>query len=445
MSTRTRKVCAALVAGAFALTGLAACSSDSADDGKGSVYYLNGKPEQDAAFQKIAKEYTQKTGVPVKIVTAASNTNEQTLKSEISKKDAPTMFGINGPMGLKTWQKYAADLTDTKWAKSIKDDNLALKGEDGKVYGLPLAVEGYGLIYNQDIFDKYFAMDGAKAKNMEEINNFQKLKEVADDMQAKKADLGIDGAFASTSLATGEDWRWQTHLSNIPMFYEYKDENITDTDNAKFKYNDEYKNIFDLYLKDSTVEPALTPNKTVTDSMSEFAQGKAAMVQNGNWAWSQIKDVSGNVVKEDKIKFMPIYTGHEGEEKQGLAIGTESFTAINAKASKADQKATQDFIEWLFTTDEGKKHVVEDLGFIAPYKDFTDRDIPTDPLAQQVAQSMNDTDKETITWVFTTYPSQQFKNDFGAALQQYASGNEKWDQVVKTFTDSWANEKSMLK
>ncbi|MCI5826256.1 MAG: ABC transporter substrate-binding protein [Arcanobacterium sp.] len=437
-----KKFLAGTIVAAFALTGLAACSggSNGASD-KGSVYFLNWKPEQEKQFKEIAAEYTKAKGVQVKVVTAASGTYEQTLKSEISKSDAPTLFQINGPVGLKSWQKYAADLSGTDFAKALKDPNLALKGEDGKIYGVPAAVEGYGIIYNQAIFDKYFAMPGAKAKSMAEVNNFAKLKAVADDMQAKKAELGIDGVFASTSLATGEDWRWQTHLADLPVFYEYRDAKVTDEKQLTLKYANNFKNIFDLYLKDSTVAPTLAPSKTVTDSMAEFALGKAAMVQNGNWAWSQIKDVQGNVVKEDQIKYLPIYTGVNGEEKQGLNVGTEAFMAVNAKASEANQKATIDFINWLYLSDEGKKHVINDLGFIAPFTNYSATDVPNDPLAKEIAKYTADKDKYVVSWVFTTFPSQKFKEDLGQALAQYASGKQSWDDVVKIWKDGWAAEK----
>src|SRR5699024_7228894 len=133
------------------------------------------------------------------------------------------------------------------------------------------------------IFDKYIATSGAKIKSTDEITSYQKLKEVAEDMQAKKDELGIEGAFASTSLTSGEDWRWQTHLANAPIWQEYQDKGVEDTNEIEFSYNKEYKNLFDLYLENSTVEKSLAPSKTVSDSMAEFAQGKAAMVQNGNW------------------------------------------------------------------------------------------------------------------------------------------------------------------
>ena len=212
-----------------------------------------------------------------------------------------------------------------------------------------------------------------------------------------------------------------------------------------FKYSDQYKNIFDLYINNSTCKPTLLGSKTVTDSMSEFALGKCAMVQNGNWAWSQISKVDGNTVKENEIKFMPIYTGVKGEEKQGLCIGTENYFSVNNKASEADQKATKDFIDWLYTSDKGKDLVTNELGFISPFDTFSDEESPQDPLAKEVIKFLGDKDLYNVDWNFTTFPSQTFKDDFGAALLQYCNGNMKWDEVKKLVINEWASEKEASK
>ena len=357
------------------------------ESAKGSVYYLNFKPEVEEVWNKIAKTYTDETGVPVKVVTAASGTYESTLKAEITKKDAPTLFQINGPVGYQNWKDYTKDLKDSELYKHLIDKELAVKDGEG-VFGIPYVVEGYGIIYNDAILQKYIGLDGAKIKSVDEIKNFEKLKEVAEDMQAKKEELGIDGAFASTSLKPGEDWRWQTHLANLPIYYEYKDNKVKDMDEVKFKYADNYKNIFDLYIKNSTVDPNALTGKAVTDSMAEFALEKAAFVQNGNWAWSQISEVSGNKVKEENIKFLPIYTGVKGEEKQGICVGTENFFSVNSQASKEDQKATEEFLTWLFTSEKGKEFVTKDLGFISPFDTFEEKDQPSDPLAKEVVKYM---------------------------------------------------------
>ena len=440
----------ALLVTAVMTMSLAACggTTDSGDAaaGSGEIYYLNFKPEIAEVYDEIAAAYEAETGVKLNVVTAASGTYEQTLKSEIAKEDAPTLFQINGPKGYASWKDYTADLSDTEIYSHLTDKSLAVTDGEG-VYGIPYVVEGYGLIYNNAIMEKYFATADPKAASMDEINNFETFKAVIEDMTAKKDELGIKGAFASTSLKPGEDWRWQTHLANIPVYYEFKNNNIDLASDAtkeiQFQYADNYKNIFDLYINNSTTDSKLLGTKQVADSMAEFALGQCAFVQNGNWAWSQINEVDGNVVAEDDIRFMPIYTGVEGEETQGLCTGTENFFAINSQASEEDQKLAADFIYWLYSSETGKKFVIEKLNFIAPFDTFTEEERPADPLAKEVIRWMEKEGITSVAWNFTVFPSQTFKDNFGAALLQYAQGTMPWENVVTTVVDGWKAESAV--
>ncbi len=440
-------VCLCMSAVMFA--GCSNSNSSEVDETKGKVYYQAFKPEQDAAFKKIAKKYTEKTGVDVKVITAAAGTYETTLKVELGKgKKAPTIFQINGPVGYQSWKDYCADISDTELYKHLVDQTSSISKGDA-VYGIPYVIEGYGIIYNKAIIDKYIATDNAKIQSIDEIKNFATLKKVVEDMQAKKDQLKIKGVFASTSLKTGEGWRWQTHLSNIPLYYEWKDGNVDlmnakQVEEIKFKYAENYKNIFDLYTNNSTIKKKLLSNKSVDDSMAEFALGKAAMVQNGNWGWGQIAKVTGNTVKEEDIGFLPIYTGVEGEEKQGLCIGTENFICVNSKVSEADQKASKEFLDWLYTSEEGTKLVVEELGFIAPFDTFGEDMKPKDPLALQVSNFNANKELDNVPWNFTVYPSQKFKDDFEDLLRQYVSGKKTWDDVKKSIINNWKTEKEIV-
>lgn len=419
---------------------MASCSSK---EEAGKVYYLNFKPEAAEIWEEIAEEYTAETGVEVKILTAASGNYEQTLKAEIAKRDAPTLFQINGPVGYSTWKNYCEDLSDTQLYSWLLDQDMAVKDEDG-VYGIPYVVEGYGIIYNDAIMAKYFALSNRATtyKNMSEVNNFEALKAVVEDMTAHKDELGIEGVFASTSFASGEDWRWQTHLANLPVYYEFMDKGISDSDTLDFTYAAQYKNIFDLYINNSCTDPSGLAQKNVNNSMEEFALGKVAMVQNGNWAWSQISSIQGNVVKEDDIKFMPIYTGVEGEETQGLCTGTENYISVNSMASEADKKASIDFIEWVYSSETGKKYVTNELGFISPFNTFSEAESPKDPLAKQVLEYMSNDKLTSVSWNFTAFPSQQFKDDFGTILLAYIKGETPWDALVSHVKDTWASEKA---
>lgn len=448
-----KKIIAILAVAVLIFTASACGKKDTtnADNPKAdnTVYFLNFKPEIADIYKEIANKYEEEKGVKVKVVTAASNTYETTLKSEIAKSDAPTIFQINGPVGYQSWSKYCKNLSDTKLYDYLSDKNLAIKNSDG-VYGIPYVVEGYGIIYNNAIMEKYFALKdkAVSISKAEEITNFKLLKEVAEDMTKHKQELGIDGVFASTSMAGGEQWRWTTHLLNMPIYYEMKEKSdestISSAYNAKtidFKYSENFKNIFDLYINNSTTEKGLLSGKSVENSMSEFALGKAAMVQNGNWAWDQISKVKGNTVKADDIKYLPIYIGIDGEEKQGLCIGTENYLAVNKNVSEEKQKASVEFLEWLFSSSTGKDYVVNKLKFISPFNTFNDDEKPDDPLAREVIRWM-ESDKATVEWVFNSFPSLDFKDDVGNALLEYVQGSKTFDDVKKATVESWKATRS---
>lgn len=402
----------------------------------GKVYYLNFKPEVADIWEEIMNTYTDETGVEATVMTAAAGTYEQTLKSEIAKTEAPTLFQVS-PVGLDTWKEYCLDLKDTEMYKHLSNKNQVLSSGE-TVYAVPYAVEGYGIIYNNKILSDYCSMDGAKIKSAEDINSFEKLKEVAEDIQAKKEELGIKGAFAATGMAPGDDWRWHTHLMNMPIYYEYKEKGITDTKELSGTYLDNYKQILDLYLNNSTVEPEMLSSIGTGDSMSEFALGEVAFVQNGDWAWNDIKD---NEVAEEDVKFLPIYIGAEGEENQGLCVGTEAFWCVNSKASKADQKATLDFVNWLLTSEKGKDYVINQLNFTSPFDTFQANEAPSNPLSKQIMEYAK-SGKESVNWAFSTMPGDAYKKNLGAAILEYTQGTSDWSGVKKALADEWAKEKA---
>lgn len=441
---KIKKFTAAFLAAVLSLSSVMLLASCRRDETL-TIRYLNFKPESAAIYKELAKAYEEETGVRVIVDTAANNEYESTLTSKMSTDEAPTLFQINGPRGYANWKDYCADLSDTELYKHLTDKSMAVTS-GGKVYGIPYVVEGYGIIYNAAITDKYFALKNRDTTftSMDEINNFEKLSALVEDMQRHSKELGIDGVFASTSMKAGDDWRWQTHLANLPIYYEFKS-NKTDltsdeTKKISFEYAEKFKNIFDLYLNNSVTDRKTVGTKTVTDSMAEFALEKCAMVQNGNWAWGQMADVSGNKVLAENVKYLPIYTGVAGEESQGICIGTENFYAINSKASEQEQKAAADFIYWLYSSKTGKDYVTNKLGFIAPFDTFSDDERPSDPLAKEVLRWMNKENTETIPWYFTLFPSQTFKDNFGASLLKYAQGTKDWDAVKRDMVADWEKE-----
>ena len=436
---KMRKVVSAMLVAAMATGMVAGCgsSSDSKSDkkdAKGKVYYLNFKPEQDEQWQDLAKEYTKETGVDVTVLTAASGEYEKTLKSEMAKSNAPTLFQVNGPVGLKSWKDYCYDLSDSAVYKDLQSDDYALKDGD-EVKSIAYVIETYGLIYNKALLNKYFELPDAEITSIDDLNNFDALKKVADGIQAHKDDLGVEGAFTSAGMDSSSDWRFKTHLANLPIYYEYKDEGISSTDAIKGTYLDNYKQIWDLYLKDSTCDPSMISSKTGDDAASEFALGEAVFYQNGTWAYNDIKD---NEVADEDLGMLPIYIGVDGEEDQGLCTGSENYWCVNKNASEEDIQATLDFLQWVVESDEGRDGMANEMGFVTPFTTF-DEYLPANPLVE-ANNEYTKAGKTPVSWNFTTMPSEQWKNDLGSALLEYAQGTGQWDAVQKAFVDGWATE-----
>ncbi len=402
-----------------------------------SVYYLNFKPEQGDDWQALAKAYTEKTGVPVKVTTAASNTYESTLQSEIAKSDAPTLFQVNGPVGLATWKNRCYDLRGSAIYEHLKNDEFALRDGD-QVLGIAYVIETYGILYNKAILRDYCALDGAVIEDASQITNFATLKAVADDMQARKEELGIDGAFTSAGMDSSSDWRFKTHLANLPLYYEYRDRGITAAQTVEGTYLDQFKQIFDLYLTDSTCAPALLSGKTGADAASEFALGRAAFYQNGTWAYGDITG-EGSTLSEDDIGLLPIYIGVSGEEEQGLCTGSENYWCVNKNASQADIQATLDFLEWCITSDEGRTALGKTMNFVTPFDTFTEEYLPQNPLIQAANDALAQ-GKTPVAWVFSTMPSETWRNNLGSALLEYAQGTGDWDAVERSFVEGWETE-----
>ena len=406
-----------------------------AQGGAGSVYYLNFKPEQAQQWQAVAKTYTALTGVPVTVVTAASGTYEDTLRSEMEKADAPTLFQVNGPVGLRTWKDYCLDLRDTALYQNLKSDDFALI-EDGQVLGVAYVIETYGLIYNRALLDRYIALDGAVIDSPEQINGFETLKAVAEDIQARREELGVLGAFTSAGMDASSDWRFKTHLANLPVYYEYRDDGIASTEAIKGTYLDNFRQIWDLYIHNATCEPAVIGAKTGEDAASEFALGEAVFYQNGTWAYEDC--VSEGLTDED-LGMLPIYIGAPGEENQGLCTGSENYWCINRRAKPENIEATKAFVEWLITSDEGREALAVQMGFVTPFATFDEGYAASNALLDAAREDLAQ-GRTPVSWTFPTMPSETWKNDVGAALLEYAQGTREWSAVETAFVDGWARE-----
>ncbi len=392
---------------------------------KGSVYWLNFKPESDEVLQQVAKMYKEKTGVDVKVVTAASGTYSQTLNSEMDKSAPPTLFVVGNQAGVKDWKDYALDLKDTPIAKECLGDEYNLYDESGKLVSIGYCYECYGIIANPDLLKE-------AGYDIADIKNFDALKEAAEDIHARADELGFD-AFSAADMDSSSSWRFTGHLANLEYFYEERDDGGWTECPASLKgtYMENYKNLYDLIINNGTQDPT-TLATGGHDAEAEFKDGKAVFFVNGSWEYSAVSEAVPNAT------MIPYYCGVEGEEKAGLNCGTENCWAINAKASEADQQATMDFLVWCVTDPDASRLLVDTFG-IMPFKNA----------AESTNGFLKDAEKYTadgcyvMDWATNYQPNvDDYRAALVSALNQYNSdqSDANWQQVVTAFVDGWANQ-----
>ena len=416
-------LCATMVAGLLAGCGSSSKSEKTGSDSKGSVYWLNFKPEADEALQGIAKTYEKEKGVKVKVVTAASGNYNSTLTSEMGKSAAPTLFVVGNQAAVKTWNDDCIDLKDTDVYKELSTDAFNLTDENGKVASMGYCYESYGIIVNKKLLKK-------AGYEITDIKDFASLKSVAEDIHKRADKLGFD-AFTSSGMDDASSWRFTGHLANMPLFYEGRDDGWKDAPaEIKGTYLDNFKNVWDLYINNSKYD-----KKTLAtggyDAEAEFKKGEAVFYQNGTWEYDALK----KSISDDDMQMIPIYCGVEGEEKAGLCSGTENCWAVNAKASKADQKATLEFMKWLVTSEEGTKVMAEQFGAI-PYKKAAD----SGNVFLKNANDLLEAGNYNVDWSFNYTPNvDEWRASLVAAMNKYDAGGS-WDDVKTAFVQGWATQ-----
>ncbi|KFI83388.1 ABC transporter substrate-binding protein [Bifidobacterium psychraerophilum] len=439
-SSDIRRKATAALALTLLIPTLASCGGESADSSKGQVYYINSKPEVASIWKKVASEYTKETGVEVTVQTAAAGTLDQTMASELAKSEAPTMFTLNGYDSYSKYKQYLADVSDSAVYKLLNNEGKAYSFTEGtKAYSVPFAAEWYGMIYNKAILAKYISKDYAVIKSVDEIKNFDVFKQVCDSIQAHKSDLGLDGAISNAGMDASDTYRFTSHLARIPLFYEYKDANTTFMPKIKGTYMEQFKNIWDLYLTDSTTQHSLLSSKTYEDTTSEFATGKVAFYQNGTWSYTQIQ---GNAVKDSDLGMLPIYIGAKDESSYGPASIYDASWAINKNSSEQDQKATLDFMKWLVSSKEGKQALTTDMGFSAPFTSMDVNAKSDNPLVTAALEYK----KDKIPFVQSfALPSGQWQSDLSNALLNYTQSGGSWSAVKTAYVKNWATEWKSVK
>ena len=426
-----KKTLALVLAACLCLALLAGCGSNNAPAGStsgteaaGRVFWLNFKPESDEVLQTVAQMYTEKTGVPVTVQTAASGTYNETLTAAMDKTDAPTLFVVGNQAAVGTWGDYCYDLTGTAIANELNTDAYNLYTEDGKLASIGYCYECYGIIVNPDLLAQ-------AGHSVDEITNFETLKTVVEDIHARADELGFD-AFTSCDMDSSSSWRFTGHMANLEYYYEQEGNVWTECpETITGAYMENFKNLYTLCINNSLTDPAdLAAGGH--DASEEFRSGKAAFQVQGSWEWDGMKDQVPNAV------MIPYYCGVAGEEKAGLNCGTENCWAVNAKASEEDIQATLDFMYWMVTDAEVSRMLVDSFG-VMPYKQAAES---TNPFLADANEYSNN-GCYVMNWATNFQPNvDAYRAALVSALNKFNAdqSDANWAEVETAFVQGWATQ-----
>lgn len=426
-----------LTAGIFA-----GCSSKGDDKGSAgndskknvTIDIFQFKVEAKDALEKATKEYTAlNPNVKFNVQTVGGGEDYgAALKSKFASGEEPAIYNIGGTQDALDWKDKLEDLTDQSWVSKAFQGTLESVTLDGKLYGMPFNQEGYGLIYNKDIFSKA-GIDPASIKTLAD------LEKAAATLDSKKADLKIDSVFA---LPGKETWVTGLHLSNVAFSNEFK--SAKDAFNAKqieFKYNAQLKKLLDLQIKyafkPDNANKSINSVDYATQVEKKFSLGKVAMIQQGNWAFGSVSGVDANLAKNIAILPMPL----EGVKEGAIPVGVPMYWSINSKKDADIKKAAKEFLNWLYTSDKGKEMIIKDFKFIPALKGYESEALqPSDPLAKDVLKYSNE--GKTMPWVFMGYPTGWGMDKLGADIQKYTAGDITWDKLVENAKKTWSESRA---
>lgn len=412
-----------------ALVGCSSPSTGTKKDTKGNVTLdvFQFKVEFKGQFESLAKKYeSEHKGVKINVTTVGGGQDYgAALKSKFASGKEPAIYNIGGPQDVADWQKKLADLSDTKAAKAALKGTLDGVTTDGKVLGLPYNQEGYGFIYNKAVFEKA-GIDPAS------ITSYIALENAVKTIDSKKKELGLKAVFA---LPAKETWVTGLHLSNAFLAPEF-DNNVLNSFNAKqveFKYADTFKKVLDLQ---NTYSAQPTVSLDYSQQVEElFSLQKVAMIQQGNWVYGSIAGIDQKFA-DNGIGILPIPV--EGYKEDSIPVGIPMYWGVNSNKDKNTVAAAKEFIDWLYTSDEGKNAVINDFKFIPAYNGFDASQIK-DPLSKEIYQYAQN--GKTIGWVFMGYPTGWGQDQLGVQIQKYLSKQTSWDDLIKTVKKSWEDSR----
>ncbi|MFC0046142.1 ABC transporter substrate-binding protein [Metabacillus iocasae] len=416
---------------AFVLVFASACSKSSnessgGNEGGGSgdevvIDMFQFKVEIADQLKALADEYTKENpNVKFNIQTVGGGADYgAALKAQFASGNEPDIFNNGGFQEAQTWLEKLEDLSDQPWVNDLYDVAKEPMTVDGKIYGQPLNLEGYGFIYNKELFEK--------AGITELPKTLKELEEASKKLEAAK--------ITPFSIGYGEWWVLGNHLFNIPMAHQddpdafiaaLNEGKETFAGNEKFE---QFMNLFDLTVKYGNKNPLTTDYNT---QVTQFAAGQAAMMQQGNWTVNMITEINPEI----QMGFLPMPINDDAAANDKLAVGVPNNWVVNKNAPEADKEEAKKFLNWMVTSDTGKRFLVEEFKFIPAFNNIEAKGM--DALSDDILKYSEE--GKTLSWNWFKYPDGAVQ-EFGASMQSYIGGQKSKEEFLKSLDDIWAKMK----
>ena len=412
-------------------------SEEIAGGEKVDLYVLQYKVEIHDALQNAVNKYMElHPNVNITLETVGGGDDIGVVyKSKAAAGQMPDIFNAIGPEECGTYMEYLEDLSDQPWVSHANSGMLDLNTIDGKVYGLPLSAEAFGLVYNKAIFEaagidastltSYDAIDSAFATLQGKID----AGELKDQFPDLKAVTAVQGA---------EKWVLGDHAVNVALAPEFN-EDVFALANAKelqFTYKDAYKAYMDLQLKysinkDDYKGAVAVDYSTAVKELLGLEQ--VAVIQQGNWIYGDVKSIDENVA--NNLAFLPAPI--KGYKEDSIITLVANYWCVNSQSDANKKLVAKDFLNWLYQSEEGKQIVVNEFGFLPVFDNYGDL-APADNLSKSILDFA--AEGKAVSAVFKGTPGAAWLQDvFGAKVQGYLTGELTWDQVFEQSAEEWAS------
>ncbi|BCN30609.1 ABC transporter substrate-binding protein [Anaeromicropila herbilytica] len=450
---KVKKVVALMLALVLVASSLTGCKSDkkttntstkqsedkSGDTDKSkepvNIEILQYKVEINDQLQAAIDTYT-KENPNVKITLQTIGGGEDigvTYKSRAAAGDMPDIFNCIGPDECGRYKDFLEDLSDQPWVSHANAGMLDLDTIDGKVYGLPVSTEAFGLIANKKMFEDA----GVDISN---ITTYDQLDQAFAALQAKIDDGSLADKWPMlknvTAVQGAEKWVLGDHAVNVALAPEFK-EDVFAAYNAKdiqFSYKDAYKDYIDLQLKYSAnaKDHAGAVSVGYSDAVQgALALGSVAVIQQGNWIYNDVNTVDPKIA--ENLVFLPAPV--KGYKEDSIFTLVANYWCVNSQSDAKVKQASKDFLNWLYQSDAGKDIVVNKFGFLPVFDNYGDL-APKDPLSKGILDYMKA--GKVISAVFKGAPGADWLQQvFGSKVQGYLTGDLTWDQVFDESAKEW--------